>query len=61
MDLLFLLKYLIVMTPPIKSVNSVCTYSVVASLVLLSFADAVTPVAAAPALKVAPVESVVPV
>ena len=47
--------------PPIKSVNSVCTYSVVASLVLLSFADAVTPVAAAPALKVAPVKSVVPV
>ena len=47
--------------PPIKSVNSVWTYSVVASLVELSFADAVTPVVDAPTLKVAPVKSVVPV
>ena len=47
--------------PSIKSVNSVWTYCVVASLVVLSFALAVTPVAAAPTLNVAPVKFVVPV
>ena len=47
--------------PSSKSVNSVWTYSVVASLVVLSFAVAVIPVAAAPTLNVAPVKSVVPV
>ena len=47
--------------PPIKSVISVWTNCVVASLVVLSFAVAVIPVAAAPTLKVAPVKSVVPV